>query len=152
MPPPAPLKKKSPYVSTSSPSSASLPFVLIVAGASECISTVHDTVRQKNPPPPSFCSSKVLLLLPLLLTALCGSRTWMRDKQPSKMHVNMHRSNWTPWKFLRERYAKYSCLTPHWEKKVTRQPVMLGNDKLRGPSRLWSRDECASVRGRPLRY
>jgi len=51
-------------LSTPSSPSPSLPFVLIVPGAGECISTVHDTVRQKE---------KTLLLLLLLLLLLRGA-------------------------------------------------------------------------------
>lgn len=146
---------KSPYASTSSPSSSSsLPFVLIVPRAGECISTEHDTVRQ----------GKILLLLLLFQGAAAAAAAAAAYSALTQAHMDERRSRprcplacthlierrENPSGEIREIVPGHTV-----GDKVTRKPICRGMTSCVVPHDLqlrgWSRDECATVRGRPLR-
>ncbi len=113
----------------------------------------HGTAGENPPPPPPPPA------LPRCCRCYCCSQRSQRgthglERQPSEMPISMHGPNWTPWKSL----GKICEIVPeHTEgDEVTRRPICWGMTSCVVPHdlqlRVWSRDECATVRGRPLRY
>lgn len=116
--------------------------------AGECISTVHDTVRQK----------KILLLL-LLFQGAAAAYSALReahmDERGSRPKCPLASTDLIE---RRENPSGEICeIVPGHTvgDKVTRQPICRGMTSCVVPHdlqlRVRSRDECATVRGRPLR-